>query len=131
MSSKLDTKKLSEIHQKILKFNSERGWDPKFPDLAKSVVIEAAELLELFQWQSSIVDVSRMSAEFREKVSHEVADIIWYLFLFCDKLNLNLADVLVNKYEHNAKKYPAEKFQGHDNPDFYYQQKQLYRQNKK
>lgn len=131
MNQQLDTKRLQEIHQKILDFNNARGWDPKFPDLAKSIVIEAAELLELFQWQSSIVDSKDFSSEQKQKIRHEVADVIWYIFLFCQKTNIDLVEALEEKYQHNSQKYPAEKFNGHDNSEFYYQQKQKYREHKK
>ncbi|MBF0209060.1 MAG: nucleotide pyrophosphohydrolase, partial [Oligoflexia bacterium] len=120
----LNTDKLKILHQKILEFNTVRGWDPLDQNIAKSIVIEAAELLEHFQWDN---DPSLPPKERDlEDVGDEIADILWYIFLLCNKLNINLADAVEHKYLHNVEKYPAELFRDkHSN--HYYSQKKKYR----
>jgi NTP pyrophosphatase (non-canonical NTP hydrolase) len=122
--TKLNAKKLSELHENILKFNSQRGWNPSAQNIAKSVVIEAAELLEHFQWDNTDEDLKKKDLT---EVGFEMADVIWYLFLLADKLNIDLAEAIAHKYKHNEKKYPA----GHYNDEFYYAQKKKYREEKK
>jgi NTP pyrophosphatase (non-canonical NTP hydrolase) len=122
--TKLNPKKLAELHQKILEFNTDRGWDPSAQNIAKSIVIEAAELLEHFQWDKNEDDLKKKN--FTE-IGFEIADVIWYLFLLANKLNINLVDALNQKYEHNGQKYPAEMFNKKHNSEFYYAQKKKYR----
>jgi dCTP diphosphatase len=124
----LDTKKLAELHEKILKFNAVRGWDPSAQNIAKSVVIEAAELLEHFQWDSQDYGPKEKNVE---EIGYEMADVVWYLFLLAEKLNIDLVDSMAHKYEHNEQKYPAEMFKGKHNSEFYYAQKKKYREEKK
>lgn len=125
--AKLNAKKLSELHQKILKFNQQRGWNPSAQNIAKSVVIEAAELLEHFQWDKDEDDIKKKDLT---EVGFEIADVIWYLFTLANKLNINLVDAINHKLEHNELKYPAEMFNGKHNDKFYREQKQKYRQHK-
>lgn len=126
--TKLDTEKLAELHQKILDFNINRGWNPSAQNLAKSVVIEAAELLEHFQWDNDEDDLKKKN--FTE-IGFEMADVIWYIFNLANKLNINIVDAISHKYEHNQQKYPAEMFKGKHNSEFYYAQKKKYREEKK
>ena len=125
--TELNTKKLASLYKKILSFNAARGWDPSAQNLAKSVVIEAAELLEHFQWDSQ--DYGPKEKDLTE-VGYEMADIVWYLLLLANKMDIDLVQSLESKYEHNDKKYPADKFNGQHNSEFYYAQKQKYRAEK-
>lgn len=124
---KIDSKKLAELHEKILLYNSLRGWDPSAQNIAKSVVIEAAELLEHFQWDTSEDDILKKDIQ---EIGYEIADVIWYLFLLAKKLDIDLIEVMQKKLEHNNKKYPAEMFNGKHNSEFYYAQKKKYREEK-
>ena len=95
---------------KIRQFRDERDWlqfhDPK--SLAASVSIEAAELLELFQWLTP--DESRRYAlEHRERVSEEIADVAIYLIELADVAGIDLAQAIEAKLKKNAIKYPAKK----------------------
>lgn len=126
--TKLDIKKLAELHEKILEFNAKRGWNPSAQNIAKSVVIEAAELLEHFQWDNDEDDLKKKN--FTE-IGFEMADVIWYLFNLANKLNIDLVEAISHKYEHNEQKYPAEMFNGKHNSEFYYAQKKKYREEKK
>jgi dCTP diphosphatase len=93
---------------KIRQFRDERDWlkfhDPK--SLAASVSIEAAELLELFQWLTP--DESRRYAlEHRERVSEEIADVAIYLIELADVAGIDLAQAIEAKLAKNAVKYPV------------------------
>ena len=86
-------------------FNEERDWDQfHSPDnLAKSVAIEAGELLECFQWNSEY-DL--------KDVSDEIADVMMYCIMLADKVNIDLEAEMLRKLEENERKYPVEKCRG-------------------
>jgi NTP pyrophosphatase (non-canonical NTP hydrolase) len=98
---------------KIRKFRDDRDWkqfhDPK--NLAVSISIEAAELLELFQWMSG-AEATRYAAENRERVSEEIADVAIYLIELADITGIDLAQAIEAKLEKNARKYPIDKSRG-------------------
>ncbi len=95
-------KKIIEANRK---FTQERDWD-KFhtpENLAKSITIEAGELLECFQWNS----------EYNiEEVKEELADVINYCVLLADKLDLDIEKITLDKIAKNALKYPIDKAKG-------------------
>lgn len=99
-----------EAAEKALAFREERDWtqfhNPK--DLAISISLEAAELLEVFQWSGQDVVVKAKD----EIIKEEIADVIIYCIYLADTLGLNLADVISSKLDKNAKKYPVEKARG-------------------
>ena len=108
-------KDLRSLGKLATEFRDERNWaqyhNPK--DLAISVSLEAAELLEMFQWKSSpSVESLLQDAEFRSKVSHELADILIYLLLLSERLNIDLYEACVEKIAINREKYPVEKAYG-------------------
>lgn len=96
---------MDELKNELIKFQKERDWK-KFhtpENLAKSISIEAAELLEHFQW----------GKEFNlEEVSEELADVLIYCVYMADSLNLDINEIILNKMEKNAKKYPVDKSKG-------------------
>ena len=89
----------------IRKFTEERDWDQFHSpaNLAKSIVIEAAELLECFQW-SDEYDL--------EHVKEELADVLTYCVDLADKLDLDMDEIIQAKMKKNAAKYPVEKARG-------------------
>ena len=94
----------------ILKFRDDRDWkqfhNPK--DLAISISLEAAELLEVFQWSGSDV-----SADIKmDKIKEELADVINYCFLMADVCNLDVDQIVQEKIKKNNEKYPVEKARG-------------------
>jgi len=121
---------LNNLIHKIKEFNKARGWNPTPADNAKSVVIEAAELLEHFQWDETDKDVKGTQPKDWVKVGEEVADVFWYLVTFCNSANLKLDGVVEDKLAKNEKKYPAEMFNGKHNDKFYKEQKRKYREKK-
>jgi len=104
---------MQETIDRIRKFRDERDWlqfhNPK--NLAISISIEAAELLELFQWKTG-EESSRHAAQNVEKVSDEMADVAIYLLELADVLGIDLAKAIDAKLEKNAAKYPVEKSKG-------------------
>lgn len=96
---------MKELINKIKDFNVERDWDQFHSpeNLAKSISIEAGELLECFQWNSDYVI---------EEVKSELADVINYSLLLADKLGVDPEQVVLEKMEITAKKYPVEKAKG-------------------
>lgn len=96
---------MDEVKRKIIQFNEERDWDQFHSpeNLAKSISIEAGELLECFQWNNDFN---------KEDVCSELADIMNYCILLADKLNVNIEDIILEKLELSAKKYPVEKAKG-------------------
>lgn len=118
---------LDSLTIKIIAFNKARGWDEKCSDIAKSITIESAELLEHFQWDESYKGVPKDESKNWEEIGDEVADVFWYLIEFCDSAGLDLKKVVENKMIKNAKKYPAKMFKGKHNDKFYRAQKHKYR----
>ena len=96
-----------ETAEKILSFRNERNWsqfhNPK--DLAISVSLEAAELLECFQWSGSDTEVTSKL----EAMKEELSDIFIYSILLADRLKINLDEVIQAKLAKNAENYPGEK----------------------
>ncbi len=96
---------MEELMDEIIKFQKERDWK-KFhtpENLAKSISIEAAELLEHFQWGKEY-DVG--------EVSDELADVLIYCFYMADALDLDVKEIIFSKMEKNALKYPVDKAKG-------------------
>lgn len=93
---------MEEIKKELIKFQSERDWK-KFhtpENLAKSISIEAAELLEHFQWGYNY-DI--------DEVADELADVLNYCFLMAIELDLDVKEIILNKMEKNAIKYPPKR----------------------
>lgn len=96
---------MEELIKRIKKFRDDRDWEQFHSpeNLAKSIVIEAAELLENFQWNS----------DFDEKnVKEELADVMNYCFLLADRLNIDIIENMHKKIDENEKKYPVLKAKG-------------------
>ncbi len=96
---------MNELTKKIIEFNEERDWDQFHSpeNLAKSISIEAGELLECFQWNSNY-DI--------EDVKSELADIINYSLLLADKIGVNPKQIVLDKLEVTREKYPVNKSKG-------------------
>ncbi len=96
---------LDEVKKEISDFTKERNWDQYHTpeNLAKSISIEAGELLECFQWSPDYD---------RQAVIEELADVMNYCIQMADKLNINIEDAIVEKIKKNAEKYPVEKCYG-------------------
>lgn len=104
---------IRQITEKIRKFRDERDWmqfhDPK--NMAVSIIIEASELLEYFQWKSK-KEVNEYIKNHKSQLEEEIADIAIYLFELADNLGIDLFSVTEKKIRKNEKKYPIEKAKG-------------------
>ena len=107
---------LNELKQNLEDFVAERDWaqfhSPK--NLAMAMIVEAAELVEHFQWNTE-AESHELSAEKREQVGHELADTFVYLLRISQVLNIDLIEAAKNKIALNAVKYPVEKARGKNN----------------
>jgi NTP pyrophosphatase (non-canonical NTP hydrolase) len=96
-----------EIQALLIKFRDERDWEQfhNAKDLALALSIEASELNELFLWKSAEeVNV--------ENVKDELADVLGYALLIAEKYNLDINEIVTNKFKKNAEKYPISKAKG-------------------
>lgn len=99
-----------ETIQRVLKFRDDRDWrqfhTPK--DLAISLSLEAAEVLELFQWSGTDLDCAAK----RDRLREELADVLSYCILMADVCGLDLDEIMNEKVSKNEAKYPVEKARG-------------------
>ena len=104
---------LQDLRAKINTFVTERDWvqfhTPK--NLAMAMIVEAAELVEHFQWDTPI-ESQHLTPEKREAVSHELADTFVYLLRLAEVLKIDLIEAANQKITLNALKYPVEKAKG-------------------
>lgn len=103
-------KTLDEVEKAVVEFRDERNWkqfhNPK--DLAISISLEAAELLEVFQWSGADVDVK----EKKDKIEEELADVFLYCFLMADAADVNVGEIIEKKLKINGEKYPVKEAYG-------------------
>ena len=99
-----------ETIRRVLQFRDDRHWrkfhTPK--DLAISMSLEAAELLELFQWSGSDLECR----EKLDRIREELADVLSYCILMADVCGLDLDEIMNEKVSKNEAKYPVEKAHG-------------------
>ena len=96
---------MKELEEKIVKFAEDRDWlqfnTPE--NVAKSISIEAGELLECFQWGNDY-DI--------DELKYEIADVMTYCILLCHQIGVNPKQIILDKMKITAKKYPIEKAKG-------------------
>jgi len=104
---------IEQLQAALRTFAAERAWDqfhsPK--NLASALSVEAAELLEHFQWLTEEQSRS-LPEQTQHAVSQEAADVLLYLLQLCDKLGIDALDAARKKLELNATKYPVERARG-------------------
>jgi len=100
---------MKNIESEIHKYLVERGWDKLRPsDLAKSICIEAAELLEVFQWVSLSIEEVKQDSKKMEEIKKELADVFIYAFDMAVLLGIDTEKIIKEKLDKVKKKYPAE-----------------------
>jgi NTP pyrophosphatase (non-canonical NTP hydrolase) len=117
-----DRTTLQELKEKMASFVRERDWEqfhtPK--NLSMSIAIEAAELMEHFQWLT--VEASKnLPGEALQAIGEELADIVIYSLSLSNALQLDLAETVLAKMEKNIRKYPSEKVRGKAHKYTFYQ----------
>lgn len=97
--------RLEEIKNKILKFREKRDWKKyhTIENLSKSISIEAAELLEVFQWGDDYEI---------EDITEELADILIYALLLSDTIGVDPIEIIEEKINKNEKRFPVDKVYG-------------------
>jgi NTP pyrophosphatase (non-canonical NTP hydrolase) len=108
-----DIRDLSDLRSRLRAFVAERDWEqfhsPK--NLSMALAVEAAELVEIFQWlseaESAEPDAARLA-----RVEAELADILIYLVRIADRLDVDLLQAVSRKLRENARRYPAERVRG-------------------
>jgi dCTP diphosphatase len=102
---------INKIQEKLAKFAQDRDWQkfhtPK--NLAMALSVEAAELLEIFQWSNSAGLDEIADPKARKQIAEEIADIFNYLLKLVDTLNLDLEKISLDKIASNEQKYPIDK----------------------
>lgn len=95
-----------ETYDRLMKFRDDRDWSQFHTgeNLAKSLVIEAGELLEVFQYGDKEKSV--------DKVKEELADVFMYAMLMADRYHLDIDEIINEKMDNNEKKYPVDKVKG-------------------
>ena len=103
------TRNLQYLRDQLQQFVAEREWQqfhtPK--NLASALSVEAAELLEPFQWLKT-GEATELSPAIHTAIRHEMADVLNYLVMLADQLNVDLISAALEKIELNAQKYPVE-----------------------
>ncbi len=92
----------NETVERIRKFVKDRNWQQFHTNenLAKSIVLEASEILELFQWSNILKN--------EQDLKDEIADVLTYIIMLCDNNNFNIDEIINNKLDKNIEKYPAD-----------------------
>jgi NTP pyrophosphatase (non-canonical NTP hydrolase) len=104
---------LAELQKMIRKFCDDRDWDqfhnPK--DLSISLALEAAEVMEHFQWKNT-AEMAEHSIKKKSEVGEELADVFYWVLLLANKLDIDLVDAFNMKMKKNETKYPVDKAKG-------------------
>ena len=104
---------IKELKEKIIQFRDKRDWkqfhNPK--DLAISMLLESAEVLEHFQWKNS-EEMEEHLKKNRNEVADELADVFYWILLMSYDLKIDLVKAVNRKMKENEKKYPVKKAKG-------------------
>lgn len=104
---------LPDLTRRIIAFRDERDWKQfhKPKDMALSLMLESAEVAELFQWKSD-VEIERTLSEKRNALGRELADVLYWTLLLAHDAGIDLASAFESKMAENEKKYPVELARG-------------------
>lgn len=104
---------LADIQKRIIEFRDKRNWkqfhNPK--DLAISLSLEASEVLEHFQWKST-EEIDKHLRDNKDEVADELADVLYWVLLMANDLNIDIVAASSKKLDKNEIKYPIEKSKG-------------------
>lgn len=104
---------LKDLQTKVIAFRDDRDWkqfnNPK--DVALSLVLEATEVMEHFQWKSK-EEIEKYVKTNKKEIGEELADVLYWVLLMASDLNIDLATALDQKMKKNEKKYPVKKSKG-------------------
>jgi NTP pyrophosphatase (non-canonical NTP hydrolase) len=104
---------IKQLTEKIIKFRDDRDWkqfhNPK--DVALSLVLEASELMEHFQWKTP-EEIERYIGVNKLEIADELADVLYWVLLMSRDLKIDISNALLKKIKKNEKKYPVHKARG-------------------
>lgn len=104
---------LGDLTAKVVQFRNERDWkqfhNPK--DCAISLSLEASEVLEHFQWKDER-EIKEYIKTHKDKIGDELSDVLYWVLLMSNDLEIDIANAFVKKLEESGKKYPVEKAKG-------------------
>ncbi len=105
--------KINELIEKIIAFRNARDWKQfhKPKDVALSLVLEAGEVMEHFQWKSN-EEIEEYVKEAKEEIGEELADVLYWVLLMSHDLNIDVLEALEKKIKKNEDRYPVEKAKG-------------------
>lgn len=122
---------MKNLEKVIAIYLRERGWDTMTPsDMAKSISIEAAELLEIFQWDNNDIAETKNDPARMTKIREELADVFIYCLDMAVLLGIDSETIIREKLEHNKKKYPAKEMTQSAGHERYLEIKKQYRDEK-
>jgi len=106
-------KNINELIKRIIAFRDNRDWkkfhNPK--DLALSLVLEATEVMEHFQWKSN-KEMEKYVVEKKNEIGEELADVLYWVLLISYDLKIDILDALEKKLQKNEEKYPVDEAKG-------------------
>jgi len=106
-------KKINDLTERIIAFRDARDWkqfhNPK--DVALSLVLEAGEVMEHFQWKSK-KEMDKYVLNSNNEIGEELADVLYWVLLMSYDLNIDILKALESKIKKNESKYPVEKAKG-------------------
>lgn len=105
---------IKELQKKVIAFRDARDWKQfhNQKDMALSLVLEAAEVLEHFQWRATKADIEKYVKAHKKEIGEELADVLYWILVMSHDLGIDLNEAFERKMEKNAKKYPVAKAKG-------------------
>ncbi len=102
-----------ELQKKVLKFRNDRDWEQfhNLKDTSLSLVLEAAELMEHFQWKNP-EEIEKYAKKNKGKIAEELADVLYWVLLISHDLDVDIVREFQKKQKKNALKYPIKKAKG-------------------
>lgn len=124
MKSSDKTTTIQDLKDLVITYREERGWGKhhSLKNLSVSIAIEAAELMEHFQWDNKPED--------KQAIAEELADILIYCYFFADTAKIDISTVFKQKLDKSSKKYPPTIFNKNGDYNNYYKIKQKHRAKK-
>lgn len=104
---------IQDLTQRIISFRNARDWQQfhNHKDTAISLLLEAAEVLEHFQWKSK-EEIDEYAKNHKQDIGEELADVLYWVLLMSHDLDLDIIEAFEKKMEQNENKYPVEKAKG-------------------
>ncbi len=106
-------KDINELTKRIIAFRDARDWKQfhNSKDVSLSLVLEATEVMEHFQWKSK-EEIEKYVVEAKQEIGEELADVLYWVLLMSHDLKIDVLNALEKKIEKNETKYPVEKAKG-------------------